>query len=111
MDRAPGPSARLKLTLSYAGFLVVAGALLLAAALLSPVFAVPGLAEAFALGDESLPGASLFAEAGGAVELEELLLLAAVPAGFWLSASVAITAHATSRTRITVFRITGTSPL
>ncbi|MGY1717630.1 sensor histidine kinase [Blastococcus sp. SYSU DS0552] len=30
MARAPGPSARLKLTLSYAGFLVLAGALLLA---------------------------------------------------------------------------------
>ncbi|MEU9149125.1 HAMP domain-containing sensor histidine kinase [Streptomyces sp. NPDC048417] len=31
MDRAPGPSARLKLTLSYAGFVMLAGALLLAA--------------------------------------------------------------------------------
>ncbi len=31
MDRAPGLSVRLKLTLSYAGFLVVAGALLLSA--------------------------------------------------------------------------------
>ncbi|MFJ4003400.1 sensor histidine kinase [Streptomyces sp. NPDC090023] len=31
MDRAPGPSVRLRLTLSYAGFLMVAGALLLAA--------------------------------------------------------------------------------
>ncbi|MBB5790190.1 sensor histidine kinase [Jiangella mangrovi] len=31
MTRAPGPSVRLKLTLSYAGFLMVAGALLLAA--------------------------------------------------------------------------------
>lgn len=31
MDRAPGLSARLKLTLSYAGFLMVAGALLLTA--------------------------------------------------------------------------------
>ncbi|HEX4865684.1 MAG TPA: HAMP domain-containing sensor histidine kinase [Acidimicrobiales bacterium] len=31
MDRAPGMSVRLKLTLSYAGFLTVAGALLLAA--------------------------------------------------------------------------------
>ncbi|WP_059005679.1 sensor histidine kinase [Streptomyces specialis] len=31
MDRAPGLSVRLKLTLSYAGFLVLAGALLLAA--------------------------------------------------------------------------------
>jgi two-component system, OmpR family, sensor histidine kinase VanS len=30
VTRAPGPSARLKLTLSYAGFLLVAGALLLA---------------------------------------------------------------------------------
>lgn len=30
MDRAPGPSVRLRLTLSYAGFLVVAGVLLLA---------------------------------------------------------------------------------
>ena len=30
MDRAPGLSVRLKLTLSYAGFLMVAGALLLA---------------------------------------------------------------------------------
>ena len=32
MDRAPGLSVRLKLTLSYAGFLMVAGALMLAAA-------------------------------------------------------------------------------
>src|SRR5579862_9258491 len=31
MDRAPGLSVRLKLTLSYAGFLMIAGALLLAA--------------------------------------------------------------------------------
>ncbi|MFI8215720.1 sensor histidine kinase [Streptomyces sp. NPDC085932] len=31
MHRAPGPSVRLKLTLSYAGFLMLAGALLLAA--------------------------------------------------------------------------------
>jgi two-component system sensor histidine kinase VanS len=32
VHRAPGPSVRLKLTLSYAGFLILAGALLLAAA-------------------------------------------------------------------------------
>ena len=32
MARAPGPSVRLKLTLSYAGFLMLAGALMLAAA-------------------------------------------------------------------------------
>src|SRR5262245_40972079 len=30
VDRAPGPSVRLKLTLSYAGFLMLAGAVLLA---------------------------------------------------------------------------------
>src|SRR5687768_12147148 len=35
VDRAPGLSVRLKLTLSYAGFLMVAGALLLAAAWLA----------------------------------------------------------------------------
>ena len=31
MDRAPGLSVRLKLTLSYAGFLMLAGAVMLAA--------------------------------------------------------------------------------
>jgi two-component system, OmpR family, sensor histidine kinase VanS len=31
VDRAPGPSVRLKLTLSYAGFLMLGGVLLLAA--------------------------------------------------------------------------------
>ena len=35
MDRAPGLSVRLKLTLSYAGFLIVAGTLMLAAAWLA----------------------------------------------------------------------------
>ena len=35
MDRAPGLSVRLKLTLSYAGFLILAGALMLAAAWLA----------------------------------------------------------------------------
>ena len=35
MDRAPGWSVRLKLTFSYAGFLMLAGALLLAAAWLA----------------------------------------------------------------------------
>jgi two-component system, OmpR family, sensor histidine kinase VanS len=37
VDRAPGLSVRLKLTLSYAGFLVLAGALLLAAAWFFPL--------------------------------------------------------------------------
>ena len=36
MDRAPGLSVRLKLTLSYAGFLMLAGAVLLAAGYVLP---------------------------------------------------------------------------
>ncbi len=47
MDRAPGPSVRLKLTLSYAGFLIVAGTLLLAAGwlFLSRGIPTPGLSS------------------------------------------------------------------
>jgi two-component system sensor histidine kinase VanS len=48
VDRAPGLSVRLKLTLSYAGFLMVAGALLLAAVwmfLLRDRFFVPDLSD------------------------------------------------------------------
>ncbi len=41
MDRAPGLSVRLKLTLSYAGFLMLAGALLLAAVWVSLLRYVP----------------------------------------------------------------------
>jgi two-component system, OmpR family, sensor histidine kinase VanS len=41
MDRAPGLSARLKLTLSYAGFLMLAGALMLAAAWYSVLRYIP----------------------------------------------------------------------
>lgn len=41
MDRAPGLSVRLKLTLSYAGFLVIAGALLLAAVLVFYLYFLP----------------------------------------------------------------------
>jgi two-component system, OmpR family, sensor histidine kinase VanS len=41
VDRAPGPSVRLRLTLSYAGFLLVAGALLLAVAWLFLLRYVP----------------------------------------------------------------------
>ena len=46
MDRAPGLSVRMKLTLSYAGFLMVAGALLLYAVALcakESVIALPGV--------------------------------------------------------------------
>jgi two-component system, OmpR family, sensor histidine kinase VanS len=52
VDRAPGLSVRLKLTLSYAGFLMLAGALLLAAVrLLLPRLVPPGSTFSFLLGD------------------------------------------------------------
>ncbi|MBF6317416.1 HAMP domain-containing histidine kinase [Nocardia cyriacigeorgica] len=41
MDRAPGLSVRLKLTLSYAGFLMLAGVLLLAAVLVFYLYLLP----------------------------------------------------------------------
>ena len=44
MDRAPGLSVRLKLTLSYAGFLMLAGALLLAAVWVFLLRDVPDIA-------------------------------------------------------------------
>ncbi|MQY14395.1 Adaptive-response sensory-kinase SasA [Streptomyces sp. RB5] len=44
MDRAPGPSVRAKLTLSYAGFIMLAGALLLAAVWLFLLRYVPSRA-------------------------------------------------------------------
>ena len=48
MDRAPGLSVRLKLTLSYAGFLMLAGALLLAAVWVFMLRYVPDAAGDFA---------------------------------------------------------------
>jgi len=45
MDRAPGPSVRLKLTLSYAGFLMVAGADRYPGAVAPPVVGVAAAAE------------------------------------------------------------------
>ena len=53
MDRAPGLSVRLKLTLSYAGFLMVAGALLLAAVW---VFLLRYVPEVIDLGYPGGPG-------------------------------------------------------
>lgn len=41
MDRAPGPSARLKLTLSYAGFVMLAGVLLMGAVLAFYLYFLP----------------------------------------------------------------------
>ena len=52
MDRAPGLSVRLKLTLSYAGFLMVAGALLLAAVWVFLLRYVPDQAIASGTGSD-----------------------------------------------------------
>jgi two-component system sensor histidine kinase VanS len=52
VDRAPGLSVRLKLTLSYAGFLMLAGAVLLAAVrVFLPRFVPPGSIMSFLLRD------------------------------------------------------------
>jgi two-component system sensor histidine kinase VanS len=53
VDRAPGLSVRLKLTLSYAGFLMLAGALLLAAVWVFLLRYVPD--RAFLINADSLP--------------------------------------------------------
>jgi two-component system, OmpR family, sensor histidine kinase VanS len=73
MDRAPGLSVRLKLTLSYAGFLMLAGALLLAAAwvfLLRDVPAsafVPNLSNLLRAFDPRNFGPRVFGSAAAAV--------------------------------------------
>ena len=54
VDRRPGLSVRLKLTLSYAGFLMIAGALLLAVVLLFLLRYVP--ADAVSVPRELVPG-------------------------------------------------------
>jgi two-component system sensor histidine kinase VanS len=56
VERAPGPSARLKLTLSYAGFLMLAGALLLAAVWLFLLRYVPDRAMLISADPEDLNG-------------------------------------------------------
>ncbi|WP_324786843.1 HAMP domain-containing sensor histidine kinase [Streptomyces sp. H51] len=54
MDRTPGPSVRLRLTLSYAGFLVLAGVLLLAAVWAFLLRHVPDRAMLINPGDDEL---------------------------------------------------------
>jgi two-component system, OmpR family, sensor histidine kinase VanS len=71
MDRAPGPSVRLKLTLSYAGFLMVAGALMLAAAWLA---GQPGRSSEFLL--RVVPG-GVISTLGGLVPGNNSFLLRA----------------------------------
>ncbi|GAB7191683.1 HAMP domain-containing sensor histidine kinase [Kineococcus sp. NUM-3379] len=56
MHRAPGPSVRLRLTLSYAGFLVVAGTLLLAVVWVFLLRYVPDTVLSFASPYGTVPG-------------------------------------------------------
>jgi two-component system sensor histidine kinase VanS len=89
VDRAPGLSVRLKLTLSYAGFLMVAGALLLAAVWVFllrgvPVGAlVPNLSEILRAFDPHNFGPRVFGPAAAAV-LAFLLVFGLL--GGWLLA-------------------------
>ena len=60
MGRSPGPSVRLKLTLSYAGFLMLAGALLLAVVWVFLLRYVPNAPEVTRISRMSLPGPSRY---------------------------------------------------
>ncbi|GAA2996872.1 sensor histidine kinase [Actinokineospora diospyrosa] len=59
MGRRPGASVRLKLTLSYAGFLMVAGALLLAVVWVFLLRYVPEVIDAALPGAPGMPGMSI----------------------------------------------------
>jgi two-component system, OmpR family, sensor histidine kinase VanS len=89
VDRAPGLSVRLKLTLSYAGFLMLAGALLLAAVWVfllrdvPAVYLVPRLSDLLRAFDPSNFGPAVFAPAAAAV-LAFLLVFGLV--GGWILA-------------------------
>ena len=106
MDRAPGLSARLKLTLSYAGFLVLAGALLLALwALLLRIFPqAPLVIDTRAgIGGALLPGRSQGQKAfGEAAAIALAFLLVFGLAGGWILAGrmLAPLARITDATRM-----------
>jgi two-component system sensor histidine kinase VanS len=74
VNRAPGLSARLKLTLSYAGFVMIAGVLLLAAAW--AFFLRPGLVGG--IGAVHVPRGSILIVPGGPVSLLRPIVPAAV---------------------------------
>ena len=85
MDRAPGLSARLKLTLSYAGFLMIAGALLLATVWLFLLRYVPDRAR-FAPGPSSPTRSDLLdAFAPRAAQVLAFLLVFGLVGGWFLA--------------------------
>ncbi len=106
MDRAPGLSVRLKLTLSYAGFLVLAGASLLALwALLLQYFPHAPLVRATrpGIGGALLPGRSPDQQAfGEAAAIALAFLLVFGLAGGWILAGrmLAPLARITDATRM-----------
>ena len=91
MDRTPGPSVRLKLTLSYAGFLMLAGALLLGAVWLFLLRYVPNKAMLMSADDALRPGvfpirSGLLHEfAPRAAGVMAFLLLFGLLGGWWLA--------------------------
>src|SRR6201993_1391819 len=105
MDRAPGLSVRLKLTLSYAGFLVLAGAVLLALwALLMRYFpGAPVMRSTSGIGGALLPGRSPIQQAfGEAAAIALAFLLVFGLAGGWILAGrmLAPLARITDATRM-----------
>jgi two-component system, OmpR family, sensor histidine kinase VanS len=89
VDRAPGLSVRLKLTLSYAGFLVLAGAVLLAlwALLLRYFPGAPLMRTTRGIGGALLPGRSPTQQAyGEAAAIALAFLLVFGLAGGWILA-------------------------
>ncbi|WP_061296431.1 sensor histidine kinase [Herbidospora cretacea] len=83
MDRAPGLSARLRLTLSYAGFLMVAGALLLGAVWF---FTLRHLPEYTTVSGGVLPRSILLRDLASAEAGALLFLLVFGLAGGWILA-------------------------
>ena len=105
MDRAPGLSVRLKLTLSYAGFLVLAGAVLLAlwVLLLQYFPGSPLIRSSSGIGGALLPGRSPTQQAFGeaaAIALAFLLVFGLL--GGWILAGrvLAPLARITDATRM-----------
>lgn len=87
MDRAPGLSVRLKLTLSYAGFLMLAGALLLAAVWVFLLRYVPEVIDT-PLGIRTLQPDLVRAFAPAAAAVMAFLLIFGLLGGWILAGSV-----------------------
>ena len=108
MDRAPGLSVRLKLTLSYAGFLMIAGAALLAAVWVFLLRYVPDRALLVNAGTDThgvfpIRSSLLHVFAPRAAEVLAALLAVGLLGGWWLAGRMlSPLARITDATRIAV---------